>query len=317
MWATTFLSLSIAHINSSSIKSWPSPGNTRDTTHSIPTSINTTSKQSKIPFTSPSKNHLYSPEQNRSTTQIMSTSFPPANNTTPPNYSIQAIPTAFIFSLLPHLYGTTRLMFATKNQFSKAMYVKLISHKTRSSVHHDQTTKLTKPPSLHHEQATHQPRNLEIQTPRRNLEAPSPSTRRSFEQHGSVPSFRSGNGKPFPSAWFLISSIVPHGIHPHPADSLPSHRYHEICRLRDQLRTNTPIAARRQHLPPPSLGHEQRRTVILHRSHAVHGVVSERQEREWAGVCKDWSVRLEYSDPDLGTVESWRSGNCCWERDLG
>lgn len=88
-------------------------------------------------------------------------------------------------------------------------------------------------------------------------------------------------------------------------------------RLRDQLRTNTSIAARRQHLPPPSLRHEQRRAVILHRSHAVHGVVSGSQEREWAGVCKDWSVRLEYSDSDLGTVESWRSGNCCWERDLG
>ena len=112
MWATTFLSLSIAHINSSSIKSWPSPGNTRDTTHSIPTSINTTSKQSKIPFTSPSKNHLYSPEQNRSTTQIMSTSFPPANNTTPPNYSIQAIPTAFIFSLLPQLAALRPLLLS-------------------------------------------------------------------------------------------------------------------------------------------------------------------------------------------------------------
>jgi hypothetical protein len=145
----------------------------------------------------------------------MPTSIPPANNTIPPNYSIQAIPTAFIFSLLPHLYGTTRLMFATKNQFSKAMYVNLIFHKTRSSVHHDQTTKLTKPPSLHHKQATHQPRNLEIQTPHRNLEAPSPSTRRSFEQRGSVPSVRRGNGKPFLFACFLTSPIVHHGIHPY------------------------------------------------------------------------------------------------------
>jgi hypothetical protein len=53
----------------------------------------------------------------------MSSSSPATNATTPINYSIQAIPAAFIFSLFPHLYGTTRLMIATKNQFSRAMYV--------------------------------------------------------------------------------------------------------------------------------------------------------------------------------------------------
>lgn len=46
-----------------------------------------------------------------------------AETTTITNYSLQAIPTAFVFSLLPHLYGTTRLMIATKNQYSTAMYV--------------------------------------------------------------------------------------------------------------------------------------------------------------------------------------------------
>lgn len=226
MCATTFPALSLAHINSSSIKSWPSLGTLEIQLISYKSNIHhTTNKQPKIPFTSCSGHQLDSPEQNRPTTQIMSSSIPPANNPIPPNYSIQAIPAAFIFSLLPHLYGTTRLMFATKNQFSKAMYVKLISHKTRSSVHHDQTTKLTKNPSLHHKQATHQPRNLEIQTPSRNLETSSPSTRRSSEQHGSVSSVRRGNGKSFPSARFLTSPIVTHGIHPHPAESLPSHRH--------------------------------------------------------------------------------------------
>lgn len=40
---------------------------------------------------------------------------------TPYNYSLQAIPAAFLFGILPHGYGLTRLMIETKNQCSTAM----------------------------------------------------------------------------------------------------------------------------------------------------------------------------------------------------
>jgi uncharacterized MAPEG superfamily protein len=39
---------------------------------------------------------------------------------TPYNYSLQAIPAAFIFALTPHIYSQARLIYATKNQMSKA-----------------------------------------------------------------------------------------------------------------------------------------------------------------------------------------------------
>lgn len=74
-------------------------------------------------FITNSNRRLEASIQQASTTQIMSSSDSPPNTATPINYSLQAIPAAFIFSLLPHLYGTTRLMIATKNQFSRAMYV--------------------------------------------------------------------------------------------------------------------------------------------------------------------------------------------------
>lgn len=38
------------------------------------------------------------------------------------NYSIQAIPAAFLFAIIPHGYGMARLMYETKNQNSTAMY---------------------------------------------------------------------------------------------------------------------------------------------------------------------------------------------------
>lgn len=41
--------------------------------------------------------------------------------TTPYNYSLQAIPAAFLFGLVPHGYGLARLMILTKNQMSTAM----------------------------------------------------------------------------------------------------------------------------------------------------------------------------------------------------
>lgn len=50
----------------------------------------------------------------------MSTSTP---SPTPYNYSLQSIPAAFLFSLVPHSYGLARLMIATRNQMSNAMYV--------------------------------------------------------------------------------------------------------------------------------------------------------------------------------------------------
>jgi uncharacterized MAPEG superfamily protein len=39
---------------------------------------------------------------------------------TPYNYSLQAIPAAFIFALTPHIYSQARLIYETKNQMSKA-----------------------------------------------------------------------------------------------------------------------------------------------------------------------------------------------------
>lgn len=44
-----------------------------------------------------------------------------SSSPTPYNYSLQAIPAAFLFGILPHGYGTARLMLATKGQNSIAM----------------------------------------------------------------------------------------------------------------------------------------------------------------------------------------------------
>jgi uncharacterized MAPEG superfamily protein len=44
-----------------------------------------------------------------------------STTSTPYNYSIQAIPAAFLFAIIPHGYGMARLMYETKNQSSKAM----------------------------------------------------------------------------------------------------------------------------------------------------------------------------------------------------
>lgn len=41
----------------------------------------------------------------------------------PYNWSMQAIPAAFLFGIVPHGYYMTRLMIATKNQMSNAMCV--------------------------------------------------------------------------------------------------------------------------------------------------------------------------------------------------
>lgn len=44
-----------------------------------------------------------------------------SSSATPYNYSLQAIPAAFLFGILPHGYGLARLMIETKNQCSTAM----------------------------------------------------------------------------------------------------------------------------------------------------------------------------------------------------
>lgn len=39
----------------------------------------------------------------------------------PYNWSLQAIPAAFVFGIVPHGYYITRMMIATKNQMSNSM----------------------------------------------------------------------------------------------------------------------------------------------------------------------------------------------------
>jgi len=38
-----------------------------------------------------------------------------------PNYSVQSIPAAFLFAIIPHGYGMARLMYETSNKSSIAM----------------------------------------------------------------------------------------------------------------------------------------------------------------------------------------------------
>ena len=52
----------------------------------------------------------------------------------PTNWSLQAVPAAFALGLVPHSYYLIRLMAATKNQMSTAMYnsIPIILSSTRS-----------------------------------------------------------------------------------------------------------------------------------------------------------------------------------------
>jgi len=64
----------------------------------------------------PFSSHQYHQQQHPNLT-TMSTTAP----TTPYNYSLQAIPAAFLFAIIPHGYGMARLMYETSNKSSIAM----------------------------------------------------------------------------------------------------------------------------------------------------------------------------------------------------
>lgn len=83
-------------------------------------SSNRTSSNFKIESSLSPKNR-FPQYQPRKPCNIMATqTLPPPTN--PHNYSLQAIPAAFLFGLVPHAYGLTRLMVATRNAQSNAMY---------------------------------------------------------------------------------------------------------------------------------------------------------------------------------------------------